>query len=126
LTHLAKIEARQPAIPALPKGALVKPGFSDLEWSVIDLARLDGLWTIRAPGPLRRFWNWLVNRGNPQLANPRLEAIRRMAVLSWHFGFTVAGDDVADFLAAGFSADQYELMVSRIRAAAAATQRIHA
>jgi hypothetical protein len=125
VTYLAKIEARQTAIPAVPKTS-VKPGFSDLEWSVIDLARLDRLWTIRTPGLLRRFCNWLVNRGNPRLANPRLEALRRMAVLSWHFGFTVAGDDVADFLAAGFSADQYELMVRRIRAAATAPQRIFA
>jgi hypothetical protein len=35
-------------------------------------------------------------------------------VLSWHFGFTVSGDDVADFLSAGFTSDQYELLVISI------------
>ena len=55
------------------------------------------------PGRVRRFWNWLAGRVNPELANPQLEALRRIAVLSWHYGFTVAGEDVADFLSAGFS-----------------------
>jgi hypothetical protein len=67
-----------------------------------------------------------MSRGNPRLANPKLEALRRMGVLSWHFGFTVPGDDVADFLKAGFSSDQYELMVSRISAAVGTPQRIYA
>jgi hypothetical protein len=89
--------------------------FSPLEWSVIRLARVDGLWTIRSAGPVRRWWNWLAGRGNPALANPRLEALRRIAVLSWHYGFTVPGNDVAEFLSQGFSPGQYELMVNHIR-----------
>ena len=64
--------------------------------------------------------------GGPELANERLEALRRMAVLSWHYGFTVPGDDVANFLSQGFSPDQYELMVRSIRAAVGAPQRIAA
>ena len=39
-------------------------------------------------------WNWLLARGNPSLANEKLEALRRMAVLTWHYGFTVPGEDV--------------------------------
>jgi len=64
--------------------------------------------------------------GGPELANERLEALRRMAVLSWHYGFTVPGDDVASFTSAGFSPDQYELMVRSIRAAIGSPQRIAA
>ena len=65
--------------------------------------------------------------GSPELANPRLEALRRISVLSWHFGFTVPGDDVADFLSAGFSPDQYELLVTSIRRAlSSSAQRIPA
>ena len=102
-------------------------GFSPLEWSVIRLARVDSVSTLREPGRLRHFWQWLMGRtGSPQLANERLEALRRMAVLSWHYGFTVPGDDVADFLSAGFSPDQYELMVSSIRAALRIPRRITA
>jgi hypothetical protein len=49
-----------------------------------------------------------------------------MAVLSWHFGFTVPGDDVSDFLSAGFTPDQYELMVGSISAAISNPQRAFA
>ena len=105
-----------------------KPEFSPLEWSVIRLAKVDGLSTLREPGRLGRFINWLMGRkGSPSLASERLEALRRMAVLSWHYGFTVPSDDVTDFLSAGFSPDQYELMVGSIRAAIGfPTQRLAA
>lgn len=94
------------------------PEFSDLEWSVVRLARRDRMWTLRPYGRVRRFFRWLTGLGiNPKLADPRLEALRRIAVLSWHFGFTVPGEDVADFIAAGFRHDQYELLVSSISAA---------
>ena len=100
-----------------------RTGFSDLEWSIIRLARVDDLWTIRSRGLLRRIWNRLTGRGNPELANERLEALRRISVLSWHFGFSVPGEDVAEFLTAGFSPDQYELLVSSVRAASSAIAR---
>jgi hypothetical protein len=121
MAYLAKIEpqtAAPIALPGIPANDTARPEFSALEWSVIRLARVDGLSTLRAPSRFGRLVNWLLNRNSsPQLANERLEALRKMAVLSWHFGFTVRGDDVADFLSAGFTPDQYELMVSSIRAA---------
>ena len=130
MAYLAKIEPQTAALIALtgtPANDTGRPDFSALEWSVIRLARVDGLSTLRAPGRFRRFVNWLMNRkGSPELANERLEALRRMAVLSWHFGFTVPGDDLADFLFQGFSPDQYELMVRSIRAAMGTPQRIAA
>jgi hypothetical protein len=130
MAYLAKIEPQKAApivLLGIPANDTAKPDFSPLEWSVIRLARIDRLSTLRAPGRIRRFWNWLMGRkGSPELANERLEALRRMAVLSWHFGFTVPGDDVASFLSAGFSPDQYELMVASIRAAVRTPQRIAA
>ena len=127
MAYLARIEpqAAEPiALTGFPANDTAKADFSRLEWSVIRLARVDGLSTLRAAGGVRRFINWLMGRtGGPELANERLEALRRMAVLSWHFGFTVPGDDVAEFLSAGFSPDQYELMVRSIRAAVSAPQR---
>jgi len=127
MAYLAKIEPQNAAPIALTGVAANdtgKPDFSSLEWSVIRLARVDGLSTLRAPGRVRRFVNWLMGRtGGPELANERLEALRRIAVLSWHFGFTVPGDDVAGFLSQGFSPDQYELMVRSIRAAVGTPQR---
>ena len=129
MAYLSRIEphdAQPVALPAIVAANRPKPDFSKLEWSVIRLARIDKLWTIRAAGRLRRFFNWVVGRGNPELANPRLEALRRMAVLTWHYGFTVPGEDVAHFISAGFSPDQYELMAGSINSALSAPRRISA
>jgi hypothetical protein len=129
MAYLARIETRdsQPvALLPLAESASAKPEFSPLEWSVIRLAKVDRLWTIRAAGRVRRVWNWLLARGNPALANEKLEALRRMAVLTWHYGFTVSGEDVRNFLSAGFSPDQYELMAGSINAALSTPRRIPA
>jgi hypothetical protein len=128
LQRLDPQEARVIALTAIPALAPVpKTDFTPLEWSIIRLSRVDSLATLRAPGRFRRFVSWLMGRqGSPELANERLEAIRRISVLSWHFGFTVPSEDVADFLAAGFTPDQYELLVQSVRAAVSAgSQRIH-
>jgi hypothetical protein len=126
MAYLAKIETQNSQPIALPALAPAKPAFSPLEWSIIRLARVDRLWTIRTAGRVRKFWNWLIGRGNPELANPRLEALRRMAVLTWHYGFTVPGRDIAEFLSAGFSSDQYELMAGCINSTLSTPRRIAA
>jgi len=118
MAYLARIEAHEAAPIALSESfaaAAAAPGFSELEWSVIRLSRVDALWTIRKAGPLRRLWNRFIGRGNPMLTNTRLEALRRIAVLSRHFGFSVPGEDVADFLSEGFTGEQYELLVTSVR-----------
>src|SRR4051794_12273641 len=102
MAYLARIEphpANPLHLPVLRPEAAQEPDFSELEWSVVRLAQVDRLWTIRPLGPLRRLYAWLIGRTrSPSLANPRLEALRRISVLSWHFGFTVPGEDVAEFL----------------------------
>jgi hypothetical protein len=118
MAYLARIDvdnAHPLAHGGAPTSVAPVTDFTPLEWSVIRLARIDRLWTIGKAGTLRRAWNALLGRGNPALASERLEALRRMAVLSWHYGFTVPGGDVAEFLAAGFTSDQYEKLVSSIR-----------
>jgi hypothetical protein len=130
MAYPARIEpqtAEPIALTAVPANDTAAADFSRLEWSVIRLARVDSLSTLRDLGRWGRFVNWLMGRnGSPELANERLEALRRMAVLSWHYGFTVPGEAVASFLSAGFSPDQYELMVRSIRAAINSPQRIPA
>jgi hypothetical protein len=122
MAYLARIEPAQPTFlpaPASFERQEEGPRFTDLEWSIVRLARLDRLWTLRTPTRLSRFFRRLIGRNpNPALASPRLESLRRMAVLSWHFGFTVPGEDLAEFLQAGFSLEQYELLVSTVRSAA--------
>ena len=129
MAYLAKIDPQdsQPVeLPARAANDVAEPGFSSLEWSVIRFARLDKMWTVRAAGRVRRFWNWVLARSNPELADPRLEALRRIAVLTWLFGLTVHGDAVPDFLSAGFTPDQYELMAGSINSVLAGTRRIPA
>ena len=79
---------------AAPPAAVPTPAFSALEWSVVAIAERDGL-----------------------------PSLRRIAVLSWHFGYTVPGKDVDDFVAAGFSYDHYELLVDSISVAQARARR---
>ena len=120
MAYLARIDMDGAQAIALPAPQITESraaDFTPLEWSVIRLTRMDPLWTVRPRGPIRRFFNWLAGRANPQLANERLETLRRLAVLSRLFGFTVDGSDVRDFLAAGFTADQYELLVASVRTA---------
>jgi hypothetical protein len=126
-SHTAQPVAFLPKIVPAPAPTAPEPEFSALEWSIVRLARVDSLSTLRPPGRVQRFVNWLMGRnGSPELANERLEALRRISVLSWHYGFTVPSEDVADFLSAGFTPEQYELLVTSVRAAInAGSQRIH-
>ena len=131
--YAARIEPAQQlvadplALLSKPANDTEKPDFTELEWSVIRFARQDSLSTLYEPGRVGRLWKWLIGRqGSPKLANERLEALRRMAVLSWHYGFTVHGDDVAEFFSAGFSPDQYQLLVTSIWSVLSAPKRIHA
>ena len=88
MAFLARIEAAEVqtlAFMAAPARIVQKPAFSALEWSIIRLAQIDRLWTIRPLGLLRRAWNWLSGRGNPALANDvsrRFAASRSSAGIS--------------------------------------------
>lgn len=96
-----------------------RTGLTALEWSVVALAQRDRLSSLREPGPLSVALGRVfgTRRGSPHLADPQLEALRRMAVLSWHRGFAVPVHELKTFLRAGFSTDQYETMVASIGAA---------
>lgn len=107
------------AAPAWPaaRSEATTARLGPLEWSVVALARGDSLASLRSPGRLSMaLGNLFGRRPNPSLADPRLEALRRMAVLSWHHGFAVPAREVKAFLAAGFSPDQYETLLASISA----------
>ena len=91
--------------------------FSDLEWSIVAMAERDGLASLRKPS---RFWS-LVSavfglKPANRLANDRLEALRRVAVLAWRYRWNVARSELEAFYEAGYSPAQYELMLGRISA----------
>ena len=99
---------------------------SALEWSVVAIARKDGRASLDRPGRMAVAMRVLFRRHNPRLADERLEALRRMAVLTWRDGYTVASREVRAFLDAGFTTGQYELMVDSIQAAKATPRRLAA
>ncbi len=93
--------------------------FSALEWQVVALAQRDRPASLRRPGALSTALGALFGGHNPRLADPRLEALRRIAVLSWRRGYSVAPEEVSAFTAAGYTPTQYELLLDSIFAARA-------
>lgn len=91
---------------------------SALEWSVVAIARNDRLSSLRDPSRLSVAMGGLFGaRHNPRLADPKLEALRRMAVLSWHHGYTVPTSALNAFTDAGYTIAQYETLLGSIASA---------
>ncbi|MBJ6121806.1 hypothetical protein [Sphingomonas mollis] len=104
------------AAPGMSRAMVVKApvaaGFSALEWSVIALAKRDTLRSLARPSRLSRAMGSLFGFGTASaLADPRLEALRRLAVHAWHRGFALPVAEVERFVAAGFAAAQVETLV---------------
>jgi hypothetical protein len=101
---------------ALRQASVAQEAFLEpTEWTIVRLARDDGLSSIREEGRLGR-WVRLVFgiERHPPLANPKLEALRRVAVLSWHHGYNVAPSEIGGFYAAGYSPSHYETLLRHI------------
>jgi hypothetical protein len=105
--------------PAAAPGSYSRPAdLTPLEWQVVTLAQRDKLASIRSAGPIVRLFRWVFGaRVSNALSDARLEALRRIAVLSWYRGYAVAPAEVRAFLAAGFTTDHYEVLLARINAA---------
>jgi hypothetical protein len=113
---MAYLDTRDAFASAIPTVATHIPAaFERSEWEVIVLAQRDDLTSLRAPGWLSRTLSKLVG-GNPdrRLASPRLEALRRLAVMAWHRGYAVPVSAMKAFKEAGFSPDQLELLLASI------------
>jgi hypothetical protein len=91
------------------------PGFSALEWSVIALAKRDTLASLGTPSRLSRALGSVFGLSTTsKLADPKLEALRRMAVHAWRYGFALPMAEIDRFVAAGFDEGQIETMVTSI------------
>jgi hypothetical protein len=79
-------------------------GLAALEMTVVALALRDPLWSVDEP----RRWTWgpQAQARRLQLANPRLEALRRFVVLARHGRRIESTLEAAVLLAAGFSQGQ--------------------
>mgnify|MGYP004500068511 CR=1 FL=1 len=91
-----------------------RPELSALEWSVVALASTDRMSSLRAPGRFAIAMGGLFGtRHNPNLACPRLEALRRVAVYIW-CERPLPDDEVANFTAIGFSVGHLGLIRASI------------
>jgi len=106
----APCASRSPARPA-PAAS----NFSALEWSVIAMAKRDTLRSLATPGRLARAMGGVFGLGSAsRLADPRLEALRRIAVYAWRRGFALPSAEIDRFLAAGFVTAQVETLVTSV------------
>lgn len=98
------------------------------ERRVIELARNDSLKSLRAPR--KRGWFARLILGpqpaSSMLANERLEALRRLAVHTWHKGYQLPASALKEAQAAGFSEDEIGAVVDIIGRIRAPFQRIAA
>lgn len=116
--------APRPALATPPEDARL----SALEWQVVAIAQRDRLSSLEAPGRLSIALGMIFggDRGNPRLADPRLEALRRIAVIAWHRGFRVPQSEIQRFHAAGYTPGQLETLLTSIsRGRAALNQGNH-
>ncbi len=89
----------------------ITASLTSLEWLIVALAQRDPLSSIEKPGRIAMMLGALFgDRPNPQLADPRLEALRRFAVLVRNLRDRLPGEETARFLAAGFSSAQARLV----------------
>ena len=110
------------AIPAQPRRK-VPARLSPLEWSVVALAEQDSIESLREPGKLASAMSKLfgLSRSN-SFRQPRLEALRRVAVHAWRGPWLVPSAELKAFLAAGFTLEQFEVVQASISKGRAAKQ----
>jgi hypothetical protein len=89
------------------------PAFSALEWLVVALAERDGLVSIGRAGRFATLISRLFERAKPGLASPRLEALRRFAVLAWQFDSPPV-DEIEAFHALGYSVRQRDALLASV------------
>ncbi|WP_076068548.1 hypothetical protein [Sphingomonas montana] len=103
------------AAATISPAATADAGFRPLEWSVIALAKRDTLRSLSEPSRLSRAMGSLFGQETPsRLADPRLEALRRMAVYAWRHGFALPKAEIERFLSAGFAEQQIETLVTSV------------
>ena len=78
---------------------------TDIDWKVVEVARIDGARAMNPDGRLARFLRSFFGLTIPRgLASERAEALRRFCVRAWHWN-VIRTNDMRPLLAAGYSSD---------------------
>jgi len=124
LNQQVRIFAAPDASAMVGRAPLPPARLTALEWSIVAMAERDGLSSIREVGrytrALRNFFGF---KQPNRLANDRLEALRRVAIFAWNYGWNVPKSELAAFFEAGFSSDQFELIQTSLGQARATARR---
>jgi hypothetical protein len=100
---------------ALSFADVARSTFTALEWSVIALAKKDSLSSLKTPGRVARAMGSVFGRGTQsRLADPKLEALRRLAIHAWRRGFALPVSELEEFVAAGFTMDKAEILLASV------------
>ena len=113
--EISPLAFRTDATNRLPESEIADVGgLGRDEWSVVDFARNDGLWSLTPNGLLARVARILFGIQPPRpLANERLEALRRFAVVAWKKGKVGVGQ-ARELAAAGFSCVDARLVLDYV------------
>ena len=110
-----RVESEAGDSAATDAGRSDPAGLGRDEWSVVEFARNDGLWSLNPNGLLQRIVRVLFAIRPPRpLANERLEALRRFAVLAWNKR-KLEGRQLCEFVAAGFTRTDAEAVLSHVQ-----------
>lgn len=100
------------ATEAAPRGER-SANFTTLEWTVIRLAQGDPVSSVRRPGKMLAMLRSVFGfKQRTVLANEKLEALRRIAVLALRRGVEVASADLPMFMNAGYSPQHFQLLLA--------------
>ena len=113
-TYPAPQRPTKPALTLVPTERQPEPEparLSAFDWSIVALAERDTLSSLREPGRLAKAMELLFGLGRPnKLANSRSETLRRISVWAWRRGWQIPKSEINDFIDAGFTLDQLELI----------------
>jgi hypothetical protein len=92
-----------------------RTAFERAEWQVIMIAQKDGLESLSEPGWFARLFARVFGGTTIRpLADPKLEALRRFAVLAWHYSYALPASAIEGIKTMGYSDDQLELALAKI------------
>lgn len=125
VAYLDLSERRGQAVDASLALDMGEAMLTPLEWQVVALAERDRLSSLETPKRWTRILALFFGgeRASPRLADSKLEALRRIAVLAWHCGDTLSDGEIAAFHAAGYSFGHLQLVLDRTAIAKAGRAR---
>lgn len=97
---------------------VAEPALSAIERDVISASLRDPVWSLGPSGRVRRALHWIFDARRPNpLADARLEALRRFAVLIRHFGDRLDSAEADRLALAGYSPSQIRIAARQVASA---------